>query len=121
MWGLLTMVTTQKYVSGVVAVIAAGAICAACQNIGESDLFKSTLVAKPAPEPNLQENAPLVIPPPNAALPVPGQKPQAAAVDNPQWPKDSDQAKKQAQANADSQCQNGGSDCKSGFLSRLGL
>jgi hypothetical protein len=88
------MVTTRKYVSGVVAVIVAGALCAACQNIGDSDLFKSTFVGKPAPEPNLQENAPLVIPPPNAALPVPGQKPQGAVVDNPQWPKDAGQAQK---------------------------
>ncbi|MFZ1107172.1 MAG: hypothetical protein WAN43_02325 [Rhodomicrobium sp.] len=90
------MFTTRKSFVGVTAAAVLGALCAACGgDMGNVSLpglnFKETFMGKPAPEPNLQDRAPLVMPPPNAALPVPGQSQTAA---NPQWPADSDQAKK---------------------------
>lgn len=121
------MFTTRKSASGVVAAIVLGALGAGCESMGLDNLpstgLTETFAGKRAPEPNLEEHPPLVMPPQNAVLPVPGDRPQAAAaLNNPQWPKDSDQLRKQAaQAGTDGQCPNGGSDCKSGFLSRLGF
>ncbi len=95
------MFTTRKCFVSVTAAVALGSLCAACGisdvDMGMSVPFKETLLGKPTPEPNLQEHAPLVMPPPNAALPVPGQS-QMAATQNPQWPADPDQAKKAAAA-----------------------
>jgi hypothetical protein len=114
------MFKTRKCFVSVTAAVALGALCAAC-GLGDTDVevnapllsaaglnVKETLMGKPAPEPNLQERAPLVMPPPNAPLPVPGQS-QAAA--HPQWPADSDEARKQAAKDAaakrDDYCKNG--------------
>jgi hypothetical protein len=115
------MFTTRKCFVGVTAAVALGALCAACGAIGDTDMevnapllnaagvnVREALMGKPAPEPNLQERPPLVMPPPNAALPVPGQS-QASA--HPQWPTDADEAKKQAAkdtaAKHDDYCKNG--------------
>lgn len=72
---------------------------------------KEGLLGKPAPEPDLPEHAPLVLPPQNASLPVPGQAPQAAAANQQQWPVDPEDSKKQAAKLAkekkDQYCQNG--------------
>ena len=76
------MFTRRNSVSGVVAVIAFGVMCAGCEtpgidylpNLGISDAFAK----KKGPEPDLKENPPLKIPPANAALPVPGSGQQAA-------------------------------------------
>jgi hypothetical protein len=109
------MFTTRKYVSGVVAAIALGAVAAGCESAGlgvsmPNTGITETFVGKPAPEPNLPERPPLVMPPPNAALPLPGERPQAAALNNPQWPADAGEAKKQAaKTGANDQCQSGGS------------
>lgn len=69
---------------------------------------KEALMGKPAPEPNLPDRGPLVLPPRNASLPVPGQ---AAALNNAQWPTDPEEAKKQAAKDAaakhDDYCKNG--------------
>jgi hypothetical protein len=115
------MFKMRKCFVGVTASVALGALCAACGAVGDTDFevnapllnaaglnVRETLMGKPAPEPNLQERAPLVMPPPNAPLPVPGQA-QAAA--HPQWPADADEAKKhaakQAAAKHDDYCKNG--------------
>jgi len=72
------MFTRRKYVSGVVAVIAFGFVGAGCETPGLDSLpnvgIADTFAGKKAPEPDLKENAPLKIPPANAALPVPGQQ-----------------------------------------------
>ena len=120
------MFMTHKFVHGVVAAIALGALCAGCETAGFDSLpdmgIAAAFAKKRGPEPDIQEHAPLVMPPANAALPVPGQRPQAVAANNPQWPADADQAKKQAaNTNADPQCPDGSTDCKRGWLSRIGL
>jgi hypothetical protein len=117
------MFASRKCFVSVTAAVALGAFCAACGAIGETDVevnapllnaagvnIKETLMGKRAPEPNLQERAPLVMPPTNAALPVPGQS-QVASAQNPRWPADSDEAKKlaakEAAAKHDDYCKNG--------------
>ncbi len=104
------MFTTRKCFVSVTGAVVLGLLCAACSafssdtDAGKSapaltstgSSIKETLFGKPAPEPNLRENAPLVMPPANAALPVPGQ-PQAAALQNPQWPADPDETKNRQQ------------------------
>jgi hypothetical protein len=80
--------------------------------------LKQTLLGKAAPEPNLPEHPPLVLPPRDAALPVPGTG-QAAAPANPQWPTNTDPAKNQAAASNNASCNgDGGQDCRPGWFSR---
>jgi len=78
------MFRTNRYFKGIVATVAIGAVCAGCESAGlDSSLLDTNITGvfagKPAPEPELQEHGPLVMPPANAALPVPGQRSQAAA------------------------------------------
>jgi hypothetical protein len=126
------MFTTRKCFTGVAAAAVLGALCAGCGAFSETDApllnaagVKETLIGKAAPEPNLKEHAPLVMPPPNAALPVPGQS-QAAALQNPNWPTDPDVAKKQAVKDAaamqDGNCKNGdgtGDGCRPSWFYRM--
>ena len=56
--------------------------------------IKESLIGKPAPEPDLPDRGPLVLPPKSADLPAPGQAPQPVA--NRQWPVDPVDAKKEA-------------------------
>lgn len=46
------------------------------------------LTSKPTPEPDLEENPPLVVPPSTESLPEPGERKTAAAEE--QWPEDPD-------------------------------
>jgi hypothetical protein len=116
------MFTSRKCFVSVTAAVALGAFCAACGGISDTDVeinapllnaagvnVKETLFGKPAPEPNLQERAPLVMPPANAALPVPGQSQVASS--HPRWPADADEAKKvaakEAEVKREDYCKNG--------------
>jgi hypothetical protein len=89
------------------AAMALGALVAGCGGVdlgftdGAGSGVKNVLLGKPTPEPNLPDRAPLVLPPKDASLPVPGQAPQATAVNTPQPPADSGEAKKQTAANSD--------------------
>jgi hypothetical protein len=84
------------------AALAFGAFTAGCD--GGSDLgigkpftgAKEALLGAPAPTPNLPERPGLVMPPPNAPLPVPGQASQTAA----QWRPVADQPNQQASQDA---------------------
>jgi hypothetical protein len=64
----------MKTVSGVAAVIALGALLAACagSDLGVGSAVKELVVGKPAPEPDIPDRPRLSMPPPNAALPPPG-------------------------------------------------
>lgn len=94
----------RSYLRGVVAAVAFGVFAAGCadtgMNLGMGVPFKETLMGKAAPEPDIQEHAPLKMPPPNAALPVPGQA-QTAMIENQQWPVEKAKAKPKKHAAAD--------------------
>jgi hypothetical protein len=120
------MFKARNYLRGVAAAVALGTLSAGCESVLDMDVGipgKETLIGKPAPEPNLQEHAPLVIPPPSAALPLPGQGTPVAAQQNPQWPTDPDQAKRQAAKDAaakqEGNCQNGDESCRPSWFSRM--
>ncbi len=68
------MIASRKSFSGLALAIMLGALATGCDS-GFSPYTgaKETLLGKAAPEPDLRENPKLYIPPPNAALPVPGQ------------------------------------------------
>ncbi len=116
------MLASRKFFSSLAAVLALGAFAAGCD--GGVDLevnapllnaaglnVKEALLGKKAPSPNLPDRAPLVLPPQNAPLPVPGQAPQQTALDGQQWPADPEEAKKQAAkaeaAKKEDYCKNG--------------
>jgi hypothetical protein len=93
----------RSYLRGVVAAVAFGAFTAGCAdtgNLGVSMPLKQTLMGGAAAEPDIQERGPLVMPPPNAALPMPGQA-QSAAVQNQQWPVEKAKPKPKKQAAVD--------------------
>ena len=95
------MFRTNRYFRGIVAAVAIGAVCGGCESAGlDSSLLDTNITGvfagKPAPEPELQEHGPLVMPPPNAALPVPGQGSQAVATNNAKSPTDAGATKTQA-------------------------
>ncbi len=83
------MFTMRDCLKGVAVAVVLGALSAGCSDVGmDVDVplldtagtnVKQALMGKPQPEPNLQERAPLVMPPKDAPLPVPGQSPQAPA------------------------------------------
>jgi hypothetical protein len=92
----------RSYLRGVVAAVAFGVFAAGCAdtgNLGVSMPLKQTLMGGAAAEPDIQEHGPLVMPPPNAALPVPGQA-QSATVQDQQWPVEKTKAKQKKQAAA---------------------
>ncbi len=114
------MWTSHKSLKGLAAALTFGALLAACGGV-DMDVnapilnaaglnVKEALMGKPVPSPNLPERPPLVLPPPNAALPVPGQGTQTA-INNQQWPKDPEDAKKkaakEAAAKKEDYCKNG--------------
>jgi hypothetical protein len=71
-----------------VAATVLGAFVSGCSSVGDS--IKGMVGAKAAPEPTLADRPPLVMPPQNAQLPVPGQASQTASASGA-----SDQTKKQ--------------------------
>jgi hypothetical protein len=116
------MFTSKKSMKGLAAAIILGAFAAGCEGGVDLDVnapilnaagvnVKEALMGKPAPEPNLPDRGPLVLPPQHASLPVPGQPAQSAALNNAQWPTDPEEAKKQAAKDAaakqDDYCKNG--------------
>jgi hypothetical protein len=123
------MFTSGNSFSGFAAAMALTALVAGCGGVdlgldnGAGSGVKQALLGKPAPEPNLPERPPLLLPPQNAALPVPGQPPQAA-LNNPQWPAGSDEAKKQAAAKPEDDCKTNPAAaqeerCRPGWFSRV--
>jgi hypothetical protein len=104
------MSASCKFFAGLAAALACGVLT----SCGSTDLgfsgAKETLVGKPTPTPNLPDRPALVIPPPNAPLPVPGQTAQTAAA----WrPATNDQPDKQAAQETD---KSSGSSWYSGLL-----
>ncbi|KAI95734.1 hypothetical protein T281_03920 [Rhodomicrobium udaipurense JA643] len=114
------MFASRKNVIGVSAAFALAVVLAGCDGGPDLEInaplldaagvnVKETLMGKPAPEPNLQERAPLVMPPAHAPLPVPGEAPQLASAQA--WPTDPEEAKKQAKKDAEAKrkdyCRNG--------------
>lgn len=88
------MFASRNSLAGLAAALAFGALTAGCS--GGTDLglsgAKEALVGKPVPSPDLPDRPALVIPPKNAALPVPGQPAQTAAA----WRPATEQPEKQA-------------------------
>lgn len=100
--------------SGLAGAFALGLFLAGCGSFDTPSMpLKETLLGKPSPEPNLTENRPLIMPPRDAPLPVPGQAPPAAAPASTQAPAAPNQQNKQTAS-----CANG-QDCNSGWFSRL--
>ena len=70
------MFTTRKSLCGIAAIVAFAFAGAGCETAGLDNLpdvgLADTIKGKKAPEPDLKENPPLKMPPPNAALPPPG-------------------------------------------------
>jgi hypothetical protein len=80
------MFTSRESLLGLAAAAALSALIGGCGETGGFGSFsgaKALLVGKPAQSPDLPERPKLVMPPSNAALPVPGQaapaRPQMAA------------------------------------------
>lgn len=74
---------------GVVAAILSG--CAGADVQIDAPILEAAginLTSKPTPEPDLEENPPLVVPPSTESLPEPGERKTAAAEE--QWPEDPD-------------------------------
>lgn len=74
---------------GVVAAILSG--CAGTDVQVDAPILEAAginLTSKPTPEPDLEENPPLVVPPATESLPEPGERRTAAAEE--QWPEDPD-------------------------------
>jgi len=127
------MFASRKNVLGVSAAVALAALLAGCDGGPDLEInaplldaagvnVKETLMGKPAPEPNLQERAPLVMPPPHAPLPVPGETPQLASAQA--WPTDPEEAKRQAKKDAEAKrkeyCKSGDwSEGKSGDIDKF--
>lgn len=71
------MIASRKFISGLAAALVLGVLTGGCDSgLGVKEVF----LGKPAPSPNLRENGKLIMPPPNAPLPPPGQGM------NRQWP-----------------------------------
>lgn len=78
---------------GVVAAILSG--CAGTDVQVDAPILEAAginLTSKPTPEPDLEENPPLVVPPSTESLPKPGERKTAAAEE--QWPDDPDMTAK---------------------------
>jgi hypothetical protein len=78
------MVASRKSLLGLAAAVAFGALAAGCGETGGFGSFsgaKEVFLGKPTATPELPDRPKLVMPPSNAALPVPGQ----AAPARPQW------------------------------------
>jgi hypothetical protein len=78
------MVASRKSLLGLAAAAALGVLAAGCGETGGFGSFsgaKEVFLGKPTPTPELPDRPKLVMPPSNAALPVPGQ----AAPARPQW------------------------------------
>ncbi|MGO9173312.1 MAG: hypothetical protein ACLP7P_15310 [Rhodomicrobium sp.] len=95
------MFATRKLLSGLAAALALGALAAGC----DSSMFgmsspvvgaKEVLLGKAAPSPDLPDRPKLVMPPPDAALPAPGQPTQASMAR--QWAPTTEAPKKETQA-----------------------
>jgi hypothetical protein len=85
------MPASRKLFSSLAAIVTLGALTA-CDVSEPFTGAKDTLLGKPAPSPDLPENAKLYIPPRNAPLPPPGQG------TNRQWPAAADGPQQQAAA-----------------------
>ncbi|MGO8953445.1 MAG: hypothetical protein ACLPWS_18420 [Rhodomicrobium sp.] len=97
------MFATRKLLSGLAATLALGALAAGCDSsmFGSSSPVsgaKEVLLGRAAPSPDLPERPKLVIPPPNAPLPEPGQSTAVSMAR--QWAPTTEAPKKEAQAQA---------------------
>jgi hypothetical protein len=96
------MFASRKSCAGLAAALAFSAFTAGCDggtDLGISKPFsgaKEALLGKPTSTPNLPDRPGLLIPPPNAPLPVPGQASQTAT----QWQPVTDQPNQQASQDA---------------------
>jgi hypothetical protein len=78
----LNMISIPRFLWGVALAAAMGLLVSSCDTpfLGSAGTkMKEAVMGKPIPEPDLQEHPRLVIPPPNAPLPAPGQAAQAGA------------------------------------------
>jgi hypothetical protein len=102
------MFASRKSYSGLATAIALGALAAGCGTVGDFGMGgtkQAMLGASPASHsPDVPERPKLVMPAPNAPLPVPGQ----AAPAQPQWSATTQQPNQQAAAAAPKQESSGG-------------